>query len=445
MVNLAVIAEAKNALFSDKLSTPAILGIVLGIVMPLVSAAIYPTYVHFMKHAGVEWTRLLELPFVACEIFIIHWAMRRGMNSAVMWQGLPKDIKIASIALLIGIFASSLFISAEPLRSITMSLSNVVHLLFAFAVFHLIRLSSSLDLSALILGLGAGLISLTAVTAWKFAFPPPLSQVPGGVIEWGSALPGFISVRHFGSWTGAITAAFLTILLYAHDRQRLSWHHFFFFLAAAMTIWSATRAAILALVLTAAILVLMHRKMPSLRTLSMLGFLTGLSLITAVLLPPYGDPTFMLYNTTDISSADAMASGRLVLWAATFDKWLDSILLGWGSGSIFWEVFVGWRHTQPHNALLQFLISWGLVGTLSALWLISRATIAAHKIASCRTELQPLLAMLYTLLIMSLLEGMLHYPRFIMLIMLCYAVILSRKTDDNDGSINPQPPAPPTP
>jgi exopolysaccharide production protein ExoQ len=47
-------------------------------------------------------------------------------------------------------------------------------------------------------------------------------------------------------------------------------------------------------------------------------------------------------------------------------------------------------------------------------------------------ELRPLLAILDALLIQSMLEGMLHYPRFIMLIMILLAVILTHGPPDQD-------------
>lgn len=408
-----------------------VLALLTGIVMPVVAAFTYPTYTHIMPQPWVEWTRLQEIPFVACEILIMHWALRRGMNSTAMWNALSTDLKIASIILFAGVFTSSVFISAQPLFSLAISLITVVHLLFAFSVYYLLSISKFKDVDALLSGLGYGLIILAAITAWKFGFPPNLSKIPGGVIEWSSALPGFISVRHFGSWSGAITAGFLAILLFDPDKQNIFLIRFFYFFSASMTIWSGTRAAILAVFLTIIILILSHRKLPSFRAIGIVAMLTGAALITAWLLRPYDDPSFLLYTTADTKDAGQMMGGRLELWTASFEKWQSSPLFGLGSGSVFWEVYVGWSHTQPHNAILQFLISWGLVGASGALWLLGRIIFNAHKRALGHRQMEPLLAILYTLLIMSLLEGMLHYPRFIMLIMILFAVLLSKEPRDS--------------
>ncbi|WP_409645873.1 O-antigen ligase family protein [Sphingorhabdus sp.] len=397
----------------------------IGIIMPVVSAMAYPTYMHSMQTPWVEWSRLLEAPFVLCEIFVILWASRKGMDSHQLWLSLPFDIKMASAVFVFGVFASSLLISAHPLQSVTMSIITILHLLFALSIYHLLRRSNIQDLTIFLMLLGNGLLVLAALTFWRFAFPPPASMVPGGVIEWGSALPGFISIRHFGSWTGAVATGFLVMLLFDEDKGRLPWVQAFYFLSASMTVWSGTRAAVLAMFIVTALSILVRRKMPSIPAITVTGLLTGTATTVALLLPPYNHPDFQLFLWSDVASANQFTSDRLELWAATFQKWQESVALGWGSGSIFWEVFVGWRHTQPHNAVLQFLISWGAVGTMAALWLLGRA-ITAVRIATKRSaSLLPLLAILYTLLLMSLLEGMLHYPRFIMLVMIMFAAILA--------------------
>lgn len=424
MENMAQNFTGKSGDILPRFSTAQYLGIVIGIIMPIISAMAYPTYMHRMQIPWVEWSRLLEAPFVICEILVILWASRRGMDSTQIWRRLPMDIKIISGFFVLGVFASSLFISEYPLRSITISVITTLHILFSFSVYHLLRSCRATEFGPLLTMLGAGLLSLAALTLWRFALPPSASEVPGGVIEWSSALPGFINVRHFGSWTGAITAGFLAILLYS-KHERFTHTHAFYFVSAAMTIWSGTRAAVLAVAVTMLVLMVTRAKLPTFRSIGIVAMLTGASLTTAWLLLPYNDASFMLFNSGDMASSDQMTGGRLGLWAATFAKWLESPIWGWGSGSQFWEVYAGWPHTQPHNAVLQFLISWGVVGAIAALWLIGRAIVRVQNIATRDEALQPALAILYTLLFMSLLEGMLHYPRFIMLIMLTFAAIFA--------------------
>ncbi len=60
------------------------LGVLVGVVMPIVSAVLYPVYMHQMQPAWAEWTRLMELPFVACELAVVLVAIRGGYRDAAL-------------------------------------------------------------------------------------------------------------------------------------------------------------------------------------------------------------------------------------------------------------------------------------------------------------------------------------------------------------------------
>lgn len=400
------------------------LAVLVGLVMPIVSALIYPTYTHQMHPSWLELSRLMELPFVICELLVIHIALRRGFNDAAVWGRLPVDIRIALGLLGFSMVVSSVLISRQPATSIMMSLITLVHLRFAGAVFTLAQREKRRSVTSFVPILGLGLITLAALTAWRFAFPPPVELVPGGVIEWPSALPGFISVRHFGSWTGAVSAGLLVLLLYGEpDRPRLIAS--LYMLAICLTIWSGTRAAVLATVVVVTVSAITLRRLPSLGSVGSAIALTAAAFAVVLLFLPIRDPAFLLYVADDTQSANMISGGRLALWAATLARWWQSPLFGWGTGSTFWEVYVGWTHTQPHNVVLQFLISWGIFGAAGGLWLLGRAIAAVHARGIGEAALRPLTAVLYALLFQSLLEGMLHYPRFIMLIIIGFALILA--------------------
>ena len=411
------------------------LGIVLGVVMPVVAALLYPTWMHSMASGWAEWTRLLELPFVACELVVVHLAVRAGYRDAAIWRLLPRDARIAFALLLVGLTIGSVFVSRNPAGSILLSLTTLVHLRFCASVFFFARRERAGAPGALFSWLTAGLVALTVLTVWRFQLPPPAASVPGGVIEWGSALPGFINVRHFGSWTGAIAAGLMLALLYGpRDRTRVT--DLSYLLAAGLTCWSGTRAAILAMVVVALIALVSLRRWPTRTALLRVLALSALALGIALLLLP-DNPDFYLYVSADGQNANAATGGRLALWQATFARWRDAPLFGWGSGSTFWEVYVGWTHTQPHNVVLQFLISWGIVGAAGGLWLLGRAIVATHRTGMDGPALRPLAGMLYSLLFMSLLEGMLYYPRFIMMIAVGFALLFAARERQRQPMVTP--------
>lgn len=413
------------------LTPVAIIAILVGIVMPLVAAWFYPTYTHMMSDPVVEWTRLQEIPFVICEALIVLWALYRGMELRFFAPLVPRDCLIAGGIFMLGLWGSTLLVSKVPATSLMISLSYIVHILFAFSVYYLTAPGKETARDHFSVALGLGLIGLAFLTGFRFILGPVLDNLPVSQIDWASAIPGFISVRHFGSWTGAVVAIFAAILMGRRDDAPLSRYDFFFFLSMTMTIWSGTRAAVLALAVSCAIMVLSMWRLPTLRMIGRLSILSGAAALLAFILLPYGHPAFLLFEYWDkniaqnvLANADQISSGRMSLWHGTYMKWLQAPWFGWGSGSTFWEVHeLGWTHTQPHNFILQFLISWGIVGAAGALWLLARTTVAAHRRVLANPSMWPLLAGLYALLVMAMLEGMLHYPRFIMLIMALYALI----------------------
>lgn len=423
-----------------KASPYAMLGILVGVIMPVVSGWVFPAYQSQLATQWLEWTKLLEAPFLVCEFLVVTFAVHRGMEIGQFIRAMTLDIKVASTLLLVGIWFSSVFISAEPATSIALSLGTLLHILFAFSILYLAENNGRSQFDGFWLSMGMGLLVLCVYIAWRFLLPVPPSMVPGGKIEWGFAIPGFINVRYFGTWTGAIAMAFVAMVIQRGEKARVSWPDFYMFVAMAMTIWSGTRAAILGLIVATIAMLIAQRRMPSFATSGRLCIISGLAAITAWLLLPENAPEFMLFQFDELGHAGTFTTnGRTELWIATYDKWLEAPWFGWGSGSLFWEVFLGWRHTQPHNAFMQFLMSWGVIGATGACWLLGRAVYAAQQATNKNPELWPFMAMLFALLTMSMVDGALYYPRFVMMIMLCLAVMLSgirfRNLEENTSGI----------
>ncbi len=424
-----------TALWRNKFSPSLLLGGLVGILMPLLSGMIFPTYYHILATPWLEWTKLLEAPFLLSEMLVICLAIYRGMEIKDYIDPLSKDMKIASGLFIVGLLYSSLFVSQVPVTSLAISIGTILHILFGFSIFHFFKNTEIRHFTPFWFCLGIGLVLLALYTAWRFLWPIPASEVPGGKIEWGFSLPGFISVRYFGTWTGAITTFFLALVIQRGEKTKPSWPDLFLLIAMSMTIWSGTRAAVLGIVFAFTAMFLLKKRWPSFALMGRISITTGLAAIIAWMLIPYGESDFQLFSSEHVKGVGAFTSGRTELWIATYQKWLEAPFFGWGSGSIFWEVFLGWTHTQPHNAFLQFLISWGLVGAIGTCWLLGRVIVTAQRKTYANPDLWPFMAMFYSLLAMSMVDGALYYPRFIMLVMLCLAVILSDRRDNSGPTL----------
>ena len=400
------------------------LAIALGIAMPLVEAALYPTYFVMMEREWAEFTRLIELPYVVFEVLFILWAGNNGFDLMQSLRRLPRDILVAAGVLLVAALGSSLIISSDKPYAMTHSLMWLVHLVFALAVVSVLATVRECKPTQFLRWHVVGLVVLSIYTAWWFLTIPPVETLPFEEVRLRGAVPGWIDVRHFGSWTGAVGAAFAVRILFAPQNANLKWDCACYFLAAGLTVWSGTRAAILAITFVTLVFVLIFRSWPDWRRIGIAALLTLFACGVAYLLLP-DDPVFHLFTERELAGDTDLTRTRWVMWSRSLEIWLQSPLLGLGTGSIFWEYDPIITPTQPHNVILQFLISWGIVGATAGLWILVRAIHAVHTASRSMPVMFGVVAMLYALLFQSLLEGMLHYPRFIVTIMVLGAMVIA--------------------
>lgn len=412
-----------------RVDLPMALGLVGGLLLPLVSALLFPTYVQMIEPDWIENARHQGLVYLAGEVALVMVARHRGYDPAALFRTLPGWSRAALTLFLSTYWISSAFVSLLPSCSIMLSLGWAVHLLFAGAVFHLARDVAPERMERLWIGFAVGLGVLAIVTLAHFTLLPLGVRGHEREIDWGAAVPGFLSVRHFGSWTGAVLAGLTGLAWTQRDGRGRHLVHAGVALAFGLTFWTATRAAVLgwAVVLPVAWIVADRPRRRGFWTELPLWCLGAVAI--ASLLQPYGHPAYAFWRAGGVAAPDAYSSGRLTLWLNTLEVWRHHLLFGTGAGSTWWLVNLhGATFVQPHNAVVQFLMNWGLVATIPALALLGGATWHAHRAARRHRDLLPPLLMLDCLLAMSLLEGMLHFPQFVMLILGCLAICFAQTT-----------------
>jgi len=81
----------------------------------------------------------------------------------------------------------------------------------------------------------------------------------------------------------------------------------------------------------------------------------------------------ILHTVTDSPDIDTFSSSRISIWLATLPDILSNPFFGlgpegfvYGAGEYFFPIL------HPHDAILQFLVEWGLPGTIFFLWLLYR-------------------------------------------------------------------------
>jgi O-antigen ligase len=421
----------------NSLATMSVIGwlIAAGLV---ICGLLYRTYSISLPSPGLNFSRQLGVVFLAAEVAFVLLALHKGVKFREIYADLDRNIRIALIAFLCVFWWSAFFTSPNTFGSMALTLRWIVHLAFGAAIYGSLSVVPRESISRLIAPVIAALFALSLLTAWHFLSASEGISMGDSPFGWGVAIPGFISGRLFGAFCGAVLAFMLGETWLASNEKRASaWHYLAIILLAGMAIWSGTRAAVFGIICALPIAALFSRTRPNL--IFMIG--TSACLFVAYMLAtsllPFGDPYFLLFEAKDVSSGNAAMGGRVNLWSSMASLWLEHPLFGAGEGASIWLAPAGvFPHLQPHNAILQFLLSWGLVGTIPALYLLVRAIWHAHQAVLVRPDLMPVLAMLDALLAMAMLDGMLFFPRFIVLIFACIAILLaaSRATRTEGGT-----------
>jgi exopolysaccharide production protein ExoQ len=389
------------------------LQIILGLTFRTFETGVAPPSMEFFRQTGI-------VVFLA-EAFVIVFAIMNGMTITPYWRKLDLISKLMATLFLSSIWVGAAYYSASPVFSLTLNFVLCGQILFGLAVHHCLGSVNDTEIRQMRAVFVGIMVAFTLMIGQYFFQVWDENQT--GV--WQFAIPGFISVRLFGAVCGAIVALVLTSILVEHETRRLSVHHFaaLTFLLA-LTIWTGTRAAVIGVAGAFVINWLFFSLRPRLPLLMKLGVCTVVAFALAtVLLPP--DPVFQMFQSGDYVSAESASAGRLEYWRMTWNTFLTAPVFGIGYGGTFWTTPAGlWPHVQPHNVVLQYLVNWGLLGAIPAFYLLGRLVWRAQRIAAQQRFLLPVLAMLNCLLLMSLLDGVLHFARETMMVVICLAIIL---------------------
>lgn len=415
--------ETRDAEHNARLPLAA-LGAAVSIAL-LLTGLIFRTYWIAVSPPSLEGLRQLGIIFLLVEAVVILLAFSRGFSVADIFDRLDRPEKIAAIIWVVFILPGGLLYSPIAATATSLSLVMLLHIVFGAAIWFALAEIDRDAVDRFSFAVFAGLLAFVPLLAWTFVFPPP--EIDPYQHQWQFALPGFISVRTFGAYTGAITAFFLGLALIDRERKAIPiWILAAITLSAGLTLWSGTRAAVVGVGCALLLIGLLTRWRWHGSSMIRLACCLAIAIAAATSLQPYGDPAFQLFASGDAGSADVVTGGRLSYWSDVIDAIAEYPLLGAGSAASSWALpSTSQQHVQPHNVVLQFLLSWGIFGTAAALFLIARATHKAYIIARSAPLAIPFMAMVCCLLVNALFDGTFYFARHVMLMMIGFGVIFA--------------------
>lgn len=428
----ALISRAKNqrkgTWIGKDIAVTSAAGIGLVIAFAHICAALLLRSYNFIQSPPwVETYHHLEFPFILIETGVIIWARHRGLRFRKFFSGLAKFDRACLLLFLATFWVSSLFVSPAPALSGLRAFYWLIHIAFGISVFHLSRGSTNAELKF------AGALQLLSLALFLPIMVIHLVGAPRILFDgtigtfWQASIPGLLSVRHLGIWAGGILSLAIGCLWIHNQLANYRLVYAAMAVAAGLLCWSGTRAGVLGVGISLAVILVVTRRLPPLRLMAgaLLACIVGAA-ASLIWIPP--DPAFGLFQLSsrlDLAAED-VSSGRLFIWAGMLHEFAAHPLFGIGEGATRWStVLHGVHHLQPHNSIVQFLSSWGAVATVAALLLLLRIRIAMHHVAKSRMVALPLIALFDSMLAMSLVDGVGYFSRFIMMTVAAGAITLA--------------------
>jgi exopolysaccharide production protein ExoQ len=404
-------------LATSRYSPVVVIAFIIGL-LPLANGLLFRTYYFPMRPSGLDLLFELEFLYLLAELGMILWAREHGMVFKTEFLNLTQLTQIMLLAFLALFWISSVAFAPAPIYSAVRAFYWLVHIGCAFALGYLITSVRADQVQRLVEILTVGFAAISVILGIHFYFAPFSHHVVEKGFDWTSIAPGYLSIRQFGMVSGFVLTAWIAAIL---SGRKVGGNTLGAFGITAILFgimfWTGTRSAMLAVTVAIATVLICSRKLPSKSAIVsvMLAALFGAALST-IWIPPgssYGiliPSKFMINGSTDLSS------GRLDLWRYSLEILWESPVFGKGEGSFFQLLAMAGKgyHLQPHNFVIQFLISWGIIAGGIALAMIAKALLRLHLVLHRNYIMVVPLAALDSILVMAMLDGALFTLRTIL-------------------------------
>lgn len=402
-----------------------VFGLLLGF-LPVLAGLIFRTYTYNVAPVWFENLRQIDALFVVFEIAVIIVAREIGMKYLEPLRELNNSTKLAALVFFLTFWWSSIFVSQMPALAIFKAMAWIVHFTFGLSVYYLSKNMTIIKIEAVSRGLFWGLCAYTPILFLHFYLAPLESEVHGGRIVWASALPGYLSVRLLGFYTTALAVLALGLLWSRQQFRRADvWLYSMLGLSFVITFWSGTRSGVYAILIVSAAAPILFGRFPTKLWIgSFLIASIGAFWLSEQLFQPSHEFGLLRLGGNGGSS---FVTGRDIIWTFAVEKIIERPLFGWGEAAIVWLHESGAFYQQPHNALLQMLLHWGAIATVSVICILALITKAILSEMRQIYALQPLVAVLLALTVMSMVDGILYHPRitiFVVLTATCSLAII---------------------
>jgi O-antigen ligase len=369
--------------------------------------------------------RLFGAPVLIVELCTIALSLRLG------WQPLEqaRSLSKATRALLLGLVAvalgTAIFAAPRTQAAVVWTDISLLHLLFGFAVAHLASGATELERRLIWPAIIVGLC-IFAIMLMLF-----VNIAHTASFDWRYLGFAVSNVRQLGYYSAVGTAAALGSAI-----GRRGLNHALYVFAGGLTLsiafWSGTRGAPIALASALLLVVICFPHARSARTLFQALSTSAVAIAIAVQLSP-PNPHYgfgRLAASVAAPGINELSSNRIAIWHDAWTGFLLRPLFGFGEAQFgFVRPELGVVYLHPHNAVLQLLFQWGIVGTTIVGFLAVILARACRGVNSTGDPLTiPAAFVALTIAVYSLFDGALFHSYPVMMFAVSAAILISSDT-----------------
>jgi hypothetical protein len=364
----------------------------------------------------------LSLPLI--QMFVIALALRDGMSPFALFAKMAFWQRVSLTVIGVILVVTSTAVALNPGVAIFRVYCWGIHLLFGLAIFHMFE-GHSPDEQAnawkvLLLGC-LGYVALLMV------YIPTMTGAPD--FDWIAMMPGMPNVRSLGFFSAVGASSALILAVRAQKSRAIFGWGLGGAVMIALAAWSGSRGAFIAIVGGVGVTAVLQKPLRSPRALTIYAAVIVFGCLLSIL-HRVPDPNFGLFHfweSSTRSDLNQISSNRLVLWRATLDFIPSHFWFGIGESQFKYTVPAAGGFNQPHNAILQYVLQWGVIG--ATCFFVLLASMVANAIQAVRSDgaHAASFAVMASLLIFSLYDAALYYGFPIMAVTLSLAMILTTR------------------
>lgn len=239
--------------------------------------------------------------------------------------------------------------------------------------------------------------------------------------------PLYRHIRHFNY----DLFIFMGLLCWAYVRRLVNYPVFAtcLTLIGFLTAWSGARGQAVATIILLSLLLLSFRRDAARLARSILFWL-----VFGALALYFSGETYMLYESVANSgrgSVNGISSGRLAIWAATWEAAQSNLIFGLGPEAFYNNNVVEANIVQPHSLIFQLVIEFGFIGLLAvviAMCALLYKTFLLTYFKEVSLEVIFMYFLFISILAFSLVDGLFYHgvPFSLSMIILSYIYKISR-------------------